>query len=240
MKIFEYAITTGFTRLEGLQSILDLPCGHGRVARILRSRFPDADLTVCDIDRDGVDFCVNRLGARGVYSTTDFDKLDLGDLFDLIWVGSLITHLSAPNTVKFIRCMERFLAQDGLLIISSHGKYVADYVAAADPSNPIVNQYDVIGYGSDADADARGYGGSIISRHWLEGFFAGEPYGIITYLEREWDNHHDVLFVKKRPFLPIEIDAKRYLAIHKDVADAGVDPMQHYLMFGRKEGRRLR
>ena len=89
LKIFEYAITEGFIRPDGLQSILDLPCGHGRVARVLRSRFPDADLTVCDLDRDGVDFCVNRLGARGVYSIMDFDKLDLGELFDLIWVGSL-------------------------------------------------------------------------------------------------------------------------------------------------------
>src|SRR5437016_1497182 len=103
LKIFEYAITEGFIPSSGLRSILDLPCGHGRVSRILRSRFPGANLTVCDIDRDGVDFCVNRLGARGVYSCADFDKLDLGELFDLIWVGSLITHLIPSDTVKLIR-----------------------------------------------------------------------------------------------------------------------------------------
>lgn len=240
LKIFEYAIIEGFTRRDKLRSILDLPCGHGRVARVIRSRFPDADLTVCDIDRDGVDFCVNRLGARGVYSIMDFDKLDLGKRFDLIWVGSLITHLNASNTVKVIRCMERFLSQDGLLIISSHGKHVAKCFADYNPSNPIVTQYNVIGYGSDADTYVKGYGGSIISRHWLEGFFAGEPCGIIAYLEHEWDNNHDVLFVKKRPFLPIEFDAKIYLAIHKDVANTGVDPVHHYLTVGRNEGRRLR
>lgn len=240
LKIFEYAITEGFTRPEGLRSILDLPCGHGRVARILRSRFPDADLTVCDIDRDGVDFCVDRLSARGVYSTADFDRLDLGEPFDLIWVGSLITHFNSFDTVRFIRCMERFLSQDGLLIISSHGKHVADRVAAEDPPNSVVSQYNIIGYGSDADSYIKGYGSSFISRHWLEGFFAGEPCGIIAYLEHEWDNNHDVFFVKKRPFLPIEFNAKTYLMINKDVADAGADPVQHYLMFGRKEGRRLR
>jgi len=95
-------------------------------------------------------------------------------------------------------------------------------------------------YGSDTNAYVQGYGGSIISRHWLEGFFAGQPCGIIRYLEHEWDNNQDVLFVKKRPFLPIEFDAKTYLKIHKDIADAGIDPVQHYLIFGRKEGRRLR
>jgi SAM-dependent methyltransferase len=237
LKIFEYAITEGFTPASGLKSILDLPCGHGRVARILKSRFPDANLTVCDIDRDGVDFCVNRLEARGVYSCADFDKLDLGGLFDLIWVGSLITHLIPSDTVKLMRCMERFLSHDGLLIVSSNGKTIAD---RHEPSNPTLAQYNLTGYGANVDAYLKGYDGSIISRHWLEGFFAGQPLGIIAYLEHEWDYNQDILFIKKRPVLPTEFDPKAYLTTHEDVAAAGVDPVQHYLMFGRKEGRRLR
>src|ERR1700730_6136748 len=241
MKIFEYAITEGFTRPEGLRNILDLPCGHGRVARVLRSQFPDADLTVCDIDRDGVDFCVNRLGARGVYSIMYFYKFYLGKQFDLIWVGSLITHFNSFNTVKFIRCMERFLSKDGVLIISNHGKHAAERASAIGyPSKWVIDQYNVIGYGSDADAHVKGYGSSAVSRHWLEGFFAGEPCGIIAYLEHEWDNYHDIMFVKKRPLVPSEFDAEVYLTINKDVADAGADPIQHYLLSGRKEGQRFR
>jgi SAM-dependent methyltransferase len=240
MKIFEYAITEAFTRPDGLRNILDLPCGYGRVARVLKSQFPDADLTVCDIDTDGVDFCIEHFSARGVYSVTDFDKLDLGQSVDLIWVGSLITHLNSYNTVKFIRCMERHLSQDGVLIISNHGKYIAEHAATTGyPSNWVIFQYNVIGHGSDADAHVKGYGTSCISRHWLEGLFAGEPCGIVAYLEQGWDHNHDVAFIKKRPLLPIEFDAERYLKLNQDVAEAGADPVQHYLMFGRKEGRRL-
>ena len=237
LQIFEYAIMEDFISSSGLRSILDLPCGHGRVARILRSRFPDANLTVCDIDRDGVDFCVNRLGATGVYSCADFDKLDLGGLFDLIWVGSLLTHLIPSDTVKFIRCMERFLANDGLLIVTSNGKTVA---SRRWSSAPAFAQYNLTGYGANIDAYLKGYDGSIISRHWLEGFFAGQRLGIVAYLEDEWDTSQDILFLKKRPFLPTEFDPKAYLTIHKDVAAGGMDPVQHYLMFGKKEGRRLR
>jgi hypothetical protein len=40
--------------------------------------------------------------------------------------------------------------------------------------------------------------------------------------------------------LPAEFDPKAYLAIHKDVANAGVDPVQHYLTYGHQEGRRVR
>jgi hypothetical protein len=54
--------------------------------------------------------------------------------------------------------------------------------------------------------------------------------------------HHDqdvVIPHRDQPSLPPEFDPKIYLAIHKDVAETGIDPVQHYLMYGHKEGRRL-
>jgi SAM-dependent methyltransferase len=54
----------------------------------------------------------------------------------------------------------------------------------------------------------------------------------------EGDHYQDIVIL--RSGLPIEFDPKIYLAIHKDIADAGVDPVQHYLFYGRQEGRRLR
>jgi SAM-dependent methyltransferase len=240
LKIFEHAASEGFMRPEGPCDILDLPCGHGRVARVLSSRFPEARLTVCDIDRDGVEFCVSRLGANRAYSCTDFDKLDLGKSFDLIWVGSLITHLIPSDTVKLIRCMERHLAEDGLLIMSSQGQHLADYYESLYPANATVAQYKLVGYGANVEAYVNGYDGAMISRHWLEGFFAGEPCGIIEYLDHEWGGKQDILFIKRRPILPPQFDPKTYLTIHKDVAAAGFDPVHHYFLYGRKEGRRLR
>ena len=47
--------------------MLDFACGHGRVMRTLKAAFPDALLTACDIDRDGVDFCARTFGAAPVY-----------------------------------------------------------------------------------------------------------------------------------------------------------------------------
>lgn len=40
------------------------------------------------------------------------------------------------------------------------------------------------------------------------------------------------------PGLPDDFDAQRYLALHPDVRAAGMDPVVHYLNFGRSEGRR--
>src|ERR1700730_4571853 len=206
LKLLEYAIARHFIRPGGPRTILDLPCGHGRCGRVLRSRFPQAELTVCDVDRNGVDFCASRFNAKGVYSSTDFDKIDLQSSYELIWVSSLITHLNSRDTVKFIRRMGDHLSEEGLLVISNHGQFAVDRIAAGEylyglnttPLKRLVEQYNLLGYGYVDYDGVEGYGVSLISRHWLEGVFSDGQCIIIDYLERELDNHQDVLFVKKR------------------------------------------
>src|SRR5262249_34860974 len=39
------------------RTILDLPCGYGRVLRMLRAAFPNATIHACDIKADALDFC---------------------------------------------------------------------------------------------------------------------------------------------------------------------------------------
>lgn len=51
--------------------ILDMPCGHGRVLRFLRARFPDESVVACDLDSDGVAFCAERFRAEPVVSSPD-------------------------------------------------------------------------------------------------------------------------------------------------------------------------
>jgi hypothetical protein len=63
-------------------SILDLPCGHGRVCRMLRASFPDAHLTVCDLDHDAVDFCAAQFNATPVYSDEDIRRVSLDQCFE--------------------------------------------------------------------------------------------------------------------------------------------------------------
>jgi SAM-dependent methyltransferase len=83
------------------KAILDLPCGHGRVLRHIRVAFPAARITACDLDRDGVDFCVREFGVNGVYSSSKPAEIPIGDQFDLIWCGSLLTHLSVRQSGTF-------------------------------------------------------------------------------------------------------------------------------------------
>lgn len=101
--------------------ILDLPCGHGRVSRFLRAAFPDADLTACDIDREAVDFCAASFEAEPVYSAEDPSRIPLQGQFDLVWVGSLFTHLDRTQWRDFFSFLVDRTAPGGLLVFTTMG-----------------------------------------------------------------------------------------------------------------------
>jgi SAM-dependent methyltransferase len=104
-------------------SVLDLPCGYGRVLRVLMAAYPDARFVSCDIDRDAVDFCGNVLGATPVYSASDPAEIPIEDRFDLIWVGSLFTHFPAHRWPGFLDFFADHLTTDGLLIFTTLRKF---------------------------------------------------------------------------------------------------------------------
>ena len=103
-------------------SILDFPCGHGRVCRMLRALFPDAYLMACDLDRDGADFCATQFNATPFYSHEDIRRVNLDTCFDLIWCGSLFTHLDAQQWPDFLVFFAEHLTSDGILVFTTHGR----------------------------------------------------------------------------------------------------------------------
>jgi SAM-dependent methyltransferase len=111
-------------QLGSVKRILDLPCGHGRVLRFLVRLFPQAEITASDLDRKGVDFCARVFGTEAVYSEPNLDRFALGGQFDLIWCGSLVTHLNDKGIRALLAFSARHLVPEGLLIFTAHGERV--------------------------------------------------------------------------------------------------------------------
>jgi SAM-dependent methyltransferase len=111
-------------RPRDLERILDLPCGHGRVLRMLKANFPWATLTACDLDREAVDFCAQTFGATGVYGGEP-SEVSFTERFDLIWCGSLLTHLHPDRWLGFLDLFWHSLAPGGLLVFTTMGREAA-------------------------------------------------------------------------------------------------------------------
>jgi SAM-dependent methyltransferase len=184
--------TLGAAGCDSPESILDLPCGHGRVLRHLRHRWPDARIVCCDLDRSGVDFCAAHFNAEPVYSRTDPAEIPISDRFDLIWVGSLLTHLDEPLWREFLRFFFDRLTTDGLLIFTTHGRFDATRDTAIASA---AWDFARVGFGYYEPADRPGYGLSYASPAWVFHLVSQHPGRLVTYWERGWNDHQDVVAV---------------------------------------------
>ncbi|MDB4385198.1 class I SAM-dependent methyltransferase [Opitutaceae bacterium] len=128
---------------EWLPRILDLPCGHGRVLRWLRAAFDYADITACDLNRDGVNFCQQQFNATGVYSEVDLQKISFDPGFDLIWCGSLFTHLPLEAQIKTLDRLLDWTVEDGIIVLTLQGRFMATQLERGNAE--FADNVDVVG-----------------------------------------------------------------------------------------------
>jgi SAM-dependent methyltransferase len=194
----------GAAGLHSVTNVLDLPSGHGRVLRFLVERFPAARFTACDLGRDAVEFCAATFGARAVASCPDLDALDLGERFDLIWCGSLVTHLDEARIEALLRCFHRHLDPAGLLVFSTHGDKAAENLQAGklfhyglgrQAARNVLRSYLAtgLGYSDYAPGRAPAYGVSFTTPGWIRGTLERiGGFREVYFAEKGWAAHHDI------------------------------------------------
>ena len=192
-----------------IENVLDLPSGYGRELRFLVRRFPEAAITACDIQWDAVDFCVEAFGALPAYSRPDLADMSFERRFDLVWSGSLVTHLDRSSILKLFTLFSRHLSDGGVMIVTTNGDSVADEmrrgVTCELPAEKIPEMtaaYDESGYAYSDYArgfgyfefhpEGRGYGVSITSPETIRAI-ANEVGNLkeVYFKPRRWSDHQD-------------------------------------------------
>jgi len=182
-----------------VENIMDFGCGFGRVQRGLRAVFHDARIVASDINREGVDFCTENFGAEGWYQKSWPPVFVEGVSFDLIWAGSVMTHLPAERTMVAMNGLLDLLAPGGVLVSTFHGRYsiyrqknIRKYVSD-DQFKVIENGYGNEGYGFAGTFDDN-YGFSVCRPSWIfEVIGRRQDIRVVSFIEKGWDNHQDVV-----------------------------------------------
>jgi SAM-dependent methyltransferase len=173
--------------------------------RWLRAAYPNAAVVASDIAEDGVAFCAEKFAATPWVSTTDFETLKTSTKFDLIWAGSVITHLPERSASILLNKFISWLNPGGIVVFSSHGRAALgfqvygpiDYVAGGNRTAAIGGYYRD-GYGYADYPNSTGYGVSFIRIDWYWRFFEGlSDVDLVSVTERAWDFHHDVVAVRR-------------------------------------------
>lgn len=201
------------SRLSFVERVLDLPCGHGRVLRHITKFFPEADIYACDLDVDGVGFCEKTFGAIPITSLPRLESVVFPCTFDVIWVGSLFTHMPREAIKRSLLHLSRYLSPCGIIVATIHGRW-AEYAheicryIGEDRWEKIMEEYRSSGYGycdyiqeeSHAYIE-RGYGVSILRPHIIVSDVEEMPeVRVLMYRERGWADHQDVIVVGKPPY----------------------------------------
>jgi SAM-dependent methyltransferase len=147
----------------------------------------------------------------------------LSDYYDLIWVGSVFTHLPQHKAVSLIANLKASLRPFGILIYTTHGRVTtANLEASNEDSQP--NRYGIDNEGAGRLIDSyhrTGFGYCDYPHQTNYGIAAGKPGWFIdrtsderTLLlfaqERGWDTHQDVLSFLRTPANVESLDRGRW------------------------------
>jgi len=196
--------------------ILDLGCGFGRVMRWLRPQYNYAHITACDLDRDAVNFCTQRFGALTAYSSNQVEKQTFANKFDLIWCGSVLTHLKPEQWHATLDSLIEWTAECGVIMFTTQGRYFASALARHQPhvaddvdQVALLREFDRTGfayqpYFSEADGN---YGITLASPDWLMRTIQRRP-GIIirSFIEESWGMQDVVMLYKSSDYFMSVLD----------------------------------
>lgn len=199
--------------IDSISRVLDLPCGHGRVLRHLVKLFPHAEFDACDLDKEGIAFCAKTFGARPLLSKSDLTSMNFDTPYDLIWIGSLFTHISRDLMRAWLSHLAKFLSPHGFLVGTTHGRW-CEYVYTVNPYiskdswHAILNDYRKTGYGycdyrsHESHEYLKGsYGVSLARPSVTVADIESIPgVRLMMYRERAWSDHQDVFAIGKPPF----------------------------------------
>lgn len=192
--------------------ILDFPSGSGRVTRHLRAMFPNATIGACDLYQDHIDFCATHFNAQPLLSTENLDDLDVGQ-WDVIFCGSLLTHLPVHLFDAAIRFMRRSLSDTGIAIVTIEGrhsihiqankwKFIDDRRFAVAQEGFHRDGFGFVSYDenfmANSFANQAEYGVALTSAAWLmDRIVKLDDVCILGFTERAWDDHQDVVIFGK-------------------------------------------
>ena len=181
-------------------SILDFGAGAGRVTRWLSATFGSACISACDLRAEDMDFLQQVFGVTAWVVDRDVRVLSVSGRYDLIWLGSVITHLSADNTLALMTKLAGCCTDGGLIIASFHGRRVIERQETSDYRYIGPEAWKLIkaglsatGYGYADYTPNSGYGISVADPRWFLELSRSLGLRLVMLGEQLWDGHHDVV-----------------------------------------------
>jgi 2-polyprenyl-3-methyl-5-hydroxy-6-metoxy-1,4-benzoquinol methylase len=117
---YEQVTRQVFGGFERLESVLDFASGYGRLTRILTQKLPKERIWVSDIYAEAVAWQARTFGVHAFPSAPSPEALRHEGTHDIVWVGSMFSHLPAPLFHQWLAKLWSFVSPRGVLAFSVH------------------------------------------------------------------------------------------------------------------------
>lgn len=179
--------------------ILDFSGGYSRVGRFIRGLFPEAEITFSDVEAEAAQFCAEQFRGKALVTPKDVAAVTLPDKYDVIWLGSVFTHMDyARMKVLFAKLFDA-LTPGGVLIGTFRGeKMYRSYLASpgvAERDAELLREYETTGVAYrqyPGWTDDRGL--SLVKPQKLIEIGQEHPDArLVMYCEAGWASAHDAI-----------------------------------------------
>lgn len=109
-----------FGGYDKLNTVLDFASGYGRLTRALVQKLPADRIHVADIYSDAIAWQVATFGVNGVISVPDPAQLNHHGQHDIVFVGSLFSHLPTELFHRWLARLYALVSPGGVLAFSVH------------------------------------------------------------------------------------------------------------------------
>jgi SAM-dependent methyltransferase len=188
----ETALEAAGFPLRDIAAFLDFGCGCGRLLLEARHRWRQAALFGADVDRRAIDWCRRALPEVQLAVNDALPPLPFeANQFDLVWAGSVFTHLDEARQDAWLTDLRRVLRPGGLLLASVHGPHCWEglpppTVAAIQEQGFVYAQTSSRGIHPDWYQTAW-HTEAYVRRHW------GDYFQIRAYLPRGFGQAQDIV-----------------------------------------------
>ncbi len=207
IKNMELALNRAGRKAQPPKRVLDFPCGFGRVTRWMEIMYPNAKIFASDLMEMAVDFCGTTFRCETFETSKTIKETVLPGNLDIIWVGSLFTHLAGTKVRDYLKLMSKSLNDQGVIVFTAHGAFVRNRMVTRKKTYRlgekrlvrIVDNYDNNGFGFAPYDGFEDYGISLMRYEWLYNLQDKvDGLELDMVIPRGWVNHQDVVIFKKK------------------------------------------
>jgi len=177
---------------------LDFGCGCGRILLSAMKRWPNIAWSGTDVDEICINWCREHIVEAEFSVNGDLPPLSWPDeRFDLIWCGSVFTHLDEERQFSWLEELNRVTSNSGVVLASIHGTHCWENLPTGTVRKIKANGHVFCRTGGDEDIHPKWYQTAWHTESYIRDTWS-QYFEILAIVPRGLNSYQDIVVCRKK------------------------------------------